>query len=170
MMYGVGPRYLAPTIPLMLIIASAALARLDERWTYAGAAVALLVILHGVPVLAYPLRASMWGDTVMTEHREAGRWILERYGSGKRIVTRGPEAAYYARGERRLLDDIEPDDVAVEARRTGSDFVVVDELLTRRHNPRLVPLLEGTPARGLRLVHDMTPHPGRRVRIFTPAD
>src|SRR5207237_8402410 len=31
MMYGVGPRYLAPTIPVMLIIASAALARLDER-------------------------------------------------------------------------------------------------------------------------------------------
>jgi len=47
---------------------------------------------------------------------------------------------------------------------------VLDELLTRRYQPRLLPLLAGAPPRELRLLHELAPHPGRRIRAFTAAD
>jgi hypothetical protein len=169
--FAVGPRFLAPFFPLLFILASGALVALEARVRgRAGRALAVTAlaaaVLHTAPVLAYPLRFSPWGDVQMTEHRDVGRWILERYGAGRRILTRSPELVFYAQGELRPLPDIGPESLAAEAMRTGSELVVIDELLIRRHRPRLVALLGDHAPDGLTLVHDVTPHPGRRVRVF----
>ena len=171
--FAVDGHFLAASLPLVLVLAVAPLAT-DATWSrpraWVATACVLVAVLHGIPALSYPLRASRWGDIQMTEHRAMGRWILERHGPGRRILTRAPETVYDARGEWRLLPDIVPGDVAAEAQRTGSQLIVIDELLTRRYQPRLLPLLAGDPPSPLRLRHEMAPHPGRRIRLFTIAD
>lgn len=165
--FTVNAHFLAASLPLVFVFAGAAASRGRAWWAVAlvGAA-----FLHGAPALSYPLRASAWGDVQMTEHRAMGRWILEHHGPGRRILTRAPETVYYAHGEWRLLGDVGPAGLAAEARRTGSELVVLDELLTRRYQPGLLPLLAGVPPRELRLLHELTPHPGRRIRVFTAAE
>lgn len=130
-------------------------------------AVALVVLLavRYAPQLAIPLRYTPEFDLV--EHRAAGLWIRDRFGPNATVMSRAPEIAYYARAHWVRLPHADIADVIEAARRAHVSHLVIDELLTRRHRPQLLPLLADPSPHGLTLLHQSDQFPHRRVRIFS---
>jgi hypothetical protein len=163
------PRYISQLYPLLFLVGALALERLRASGRRRLVAAALVVVaLHLVPGLAYPLRHSPWNEPQLPEQVIAGRWIRDTLGPGRRIMSLIPNVAYYASGRWTQLSEAPPDAIAARAASAGVDLLVVDEEMVRRAAPALAGLLDGAPPAPWRLVRDFAPHPGRRVRVMSP--
>lgn len=165
------PRFLASVFPLLLVLAAAGVVqgvrdRMGRGARTIAAVLVIVVVLHGAPALSFPLRYSPWGEFQRTEQRMIGESVRARYGAGRRILATSPEAVYYAKGVLAVIPDVGPGELVDVARRTEAPLVILDEILVRRYRPRLLPALEGPAPTGLRLIDEVAPHPGRRVRVF----
>jgi 4-amino-4-deoxy-L-arabinose transferase-like glycosyltransferase len=179
LLFVASPRYFAPLLPVVAVIAGIGLARLGRAGAAAEAprrrllarGLLALAVLSFVPWIVRP-----WfrPDAAGVE-KAAGVWLLREAGPGAVYVGRHPRVAYYARAREVPLADRPLDAVLAEGRRVGARFLIVDNVHLPALRPDLLPLTGGDPARyagDLALAHIAEDRAGNSVviyRILSPA-
>jgi 4-amino-4-deoxy-L-arabinose transferase-like glycosyltransferase len=172
------PRYFAPLLPVIAIIAGIGLARFGETgeraesaWRVGAAPVVLvLALLSFVPWVARP-----WfrHDSAGVE-KAAALWLRDAAGPGTVFVGRHPRVAFYARAREIPLAERPLGELLAEGRGAGARFLIVDNIHLPGLRPDLLPLAGGDPgrySRDLTLAHIAEDRSGNRVilyRIRTP--
>lgn len=167
------PRYFAPLLPAIAIIAGIGLARLGSTGdrvpagprVRAGHVVLALVLFSFVPWIVRP-----WfrHDAAGVE-KAAALWLREAAGPGMVFVGRHPRVAFYASAREIPLAERPLEECLAEGRRAGARFVIVDNVHLPALRPDLLPLMSGDPgrySRDLTLAHIAEDPSGNRVVLY----
>ena len=167
------PRYFAPLLPVMAIVAGIGLARLGScdghapigRRVRAAHVVLALVLLSFVPWIVRP-----WfrHDSAGVE-KSAALWLRDAAGPGTVFVGRHPRLAFYAHAREVPLAERPLEALLVEGRRAGARFLIVDNIHLPELRPDLLPLTGGDPgrySRDLTLAHIAEDPSGNRVVLY----
>ena len=167
------PRYFAPLLPVMAIVAGIGLARVGScdghapigRRGRAAHVVLALVLLSFVPWIVRP-----WfrHDSAGVE-KSAALWLRDAAGPGTVFVGRHPRLAFYAHAREVPLAERPLEALLVEGRRAGARFLIVDNIHLPELRPDLLPLTGGDPgrySRDLTLAHIAEDPSGNRVVLY----
>jgi hypothetical protein len=164
MVFFVQPRYLIVTVAMATVLAGAALPGLSERRRVPAAAVTGVLLLAG-SVAAFYGAGGWWHPGDHSDQRAAGEWVAEHTDPGDTIMTRSMVVDHYAERHTVALPYADLDEILRFGRHYGVRYLVLDDSHTGRLRPHLLPLLEGEPPDGLRLVHEAEVE-GRTSRVF----
>ncbi len=167
------PRYFAPLLPVVAVIAGIGLARLGRRGEgpastrrfAARHAVLALTLLSFAPWIVRP-----WfrHDAAGVE-KAAALWLREAAGPGMIFVGRHPRVAFYASAREIPLAGRPLEERLAEGRRAGARFLIVDNIHLPGLRPDLLPLLGGDPgpySPDLALAHIAEDPSGNRVILY----
>lgn len=167
------PRYFAPLLPVVAIIAGIGLARVGSgggqaqpaRRVRAARLLLALVLLSFVPWIVRP-----WfrHDSAGVE-KSAGLWLRTAAGPGTVFVGRHPRVAFYAQAREVPLAERPLERLLDEGRRAGARFLIVDNIHLPELRPDLLPLTGGDPgrySRDLTLAHIAEDPSGNRVVLY----
>lgn len=160
----VQPRYLVVTVAAACVLVGVAAAELarPRRRVVVPTALALALVASLVTFVG---PAGWWHPTDHTDQQSAGEWIAAHTGPADRLMTRSFVVEHFAGRRAVAVPYAGLGTILDVARHYGVRYLAVDETSARRVRPQLVPLLEGPPADGLRLVHEVTAE-GRTTRVF----
>ena len=167
------PRYFAPLLPVVAIIAGIGLARLRPsdgraaggRRVRARHLLLALVVVSFVPWIVRPWFRQ---DSAGVE-KSAALWLREAAGPGTVFVGRHPRVAFYAQAREVPLAERPLETLLDEGRRAGARFLVVDNIHLPELRPDLLPLMGGDPgrySRDLTLAHIAEDPSGNRVVLY----
>jgi 4-amino-4-deoxy-L-arabinose transferase-like glycosyltransferase len=167
------PRYFAPLLPVMAIIAGIGLARLGSSGERvpAGRRVRAAHVLLGLVLLSFvPWVVRPWfrHDSAGVE-KSAALWLRDATGPGTVFVGRHPRVAFYAQAREVPLAERPLEALLVEGRRAGARFLIVDNIHLPGLRPDLLPLMGGDPgrySRDLALAHIAEDPSGNRVVLY----
>jgi 4-amino-4-deoxy-L-arabinose transferase-like glycosyltransferase len=159
----VQPRYLIVTVAAACVLIGVAAAELGPRRRSVVAAVCGSALVGSLATFAGP--SGWWHPTDHTDQQAAGEWLAEQTPTTDRIMTRSFVVEHFAERRAVAVPYTDLGGILTFARHYGVRYLVVDETSARRVRPQLVPLLDGAPPSGLRLVHEERAE-GRTTRIF----
>lgn len=174
------PRFFMPFIPFAMIPTAEGWLRLEE-WadctiskTIAGKRREILLRLApwvvGVAVLA-PVMAfaglMVLKHSYATEYKEAGLWLKDNAGSGKKVMNREYSSAYYAGGTAVVLPYDTYERTTSYARIKGVDYMIIDRKAIIDWRPGLSMLLEDEASHPeWKLVQKIRPGTDRESLVF----
>jgi hypothetical protein len=167
------PRYFAPVLPVIAIIAGIGLARLGptgERAVSARRAGAAHIVLALALLSFIPWIARPWfrHDSAGVE-KAAALWLRDAAGPGAVFVGRHPRVTFYARAREVPLAERPLEELLAEGRGAGARFLIVDNIHLPELRPDLLPLAGGDPgrySRDLSLAHIAEDRSGNRVVLY----
>ena len=167
------PRYFAPLLPVVAIIAGIGLARLgssDARVPAGGRVRAAHIVLAFVLLSFVPWIVRPWfrHDGAGVE-KSAALWLRGATGPGTVFVGRHPRVAFYAQAREVPLAERPLEALLIEGRRAGAQFLIVDNIHLPGLRPDLLPLTGGDPGRyasDLALAHIAEDPSGNRVVVY----
>jgi hypothetical protein len=116
-----------------------------QRVCWAG-----LICLLIAPTVAHAIMP----EDLPLEHKRAGLWIRQTWGTGKVIMSRKPWVSFYSGGLWHAIPYDDLGQVLVEAKKKGVEFLVLDERTIPQTRPQLTHLLsDGIHVRGLEQVY-----------------
>jgi hypothetical protein len=136
---GTRVRYVLPFLPLLWILAAVAIGRF-RRKTLRAAAMVLMVA--GIAFTAWLERDLYTSneDGYFPELVEAGKWLADFSTDDRIVYDRKPYTAWYAGALGRYTPDGAYDDIVNEVV-AGGDFLVVNDWVSERFRPALLPLV-----------------------------
>jgi len=167
------PRYFTPLLPVLAIIAGIGLARLgrrDER-VESTCRVAVPHIVLALALLSFvPWIARPWfrHDSAGVE-KAAALWLRDAAGPGSVFVGRHPRVAFYAQAREVSLAGRPLEELLIEGRKAGAQFLIVDNIHLPALRLDLLPLVGGDPGRhsqDLSLAHIAEDRSGNRVVLY----
>ena len=167
------PRYFAPLLPVVAVIAAIGLARLrqdDHTDGYARPPVVAYTLLGLVLLSFVPWNARPWfrHDSAGVE-KAAALWLRDAVGPGTVYIGRHPRVAFYAQAREVPLAARSLENLLTEGRSVGARFVILDNIHLPTLRPDLLPLVGGDPghfSQDLVLAHVATDRSGNRVVIY----
>jgi hypothetical protein len=188
------PLVILPVLPLLgvtphlrypqtLVPALAVYAAIGAAWCVGRArsarmrrAVGVTVALAGVAGMAWCWRGPS-GDAVrrfedapIPTLRKAGRWLAVNGRPDALVMDRKPYLPYFAQMRHALMPNDDYDTIVEYARRTGVDYLVIEEYVMLGMRPQFVPLMTDTVFREreqrLRMIYGADDGPRTGVGIF----
>jgi hypothetical protein len=176
----INPRYFLIFIAMGLIWAGGGIVYLAEMWSNFLKSTRLkwlnkkwlegffisILILNFLPKLTQPFREDKYYRHFI-EHKAMGLWMKENIpGSGK-IISRKPFVPFYAGGVAVYLPDMEPAELYNFTLKNGAKYLVIDERSLRRYEyKKLDDFLSKDDIYGFKLVKELNPKPGYRIRLW----
>ncbi len=175
------PRYLIPVTPILVLWAARGVVAIEDWIVQTASSMGerkdplprwirlIPTIIVTIPLLAIlagkPIKAKMLHQYPV-EYKEAGQWMKANLPADAMILSRKPEAAYYAR---RLMHPLPNEDTPTIIRYASFhdiEYMVVDEF-TIASRPQLEYLLvDETFPDDLSLIYDGKAPNGRKIRVF----
>lgn len=185
--FGFDTRYLMPTLPILLIWAGRGIEVLQEwfiytvrqaDWKKLNPIRAVLLMKHFVLVLVFisllpemlvPVVGSAVGSIPIEpiEYKQTGLWMKEHLPAGSIVMSRKPQAGWYAGMKTIGPPDLELPQIFEYARSHKVDYLVVDERWTAKLAPHLKLLLDETKAPDeLKLVYKQDDVAGIKILVY----
>ena len=102
-----------------------------------------------------------------TESREAGEWLKQQYGVGKRVANRQYTVAYYAGDDSVAIPYADLESTTIYLREKDADFLVIGRQEILDWRPQYASLLDGQADHlGWNLINILYPDSSREILIF----